>query len=373
MSYSHNSAFSTKLFGRFPEIDYLCTEEMLLPDISGNGVIKTTMKMKMKKKLPVIISTMLSLAAGMQAQGPHNSGTYYQQADGQQGAALKSALCGIIRNHTVRSYGDLWTDFQKTDRRPDGHVWDMYSGVTNYTFGADQNRGTNGKEGTNYNREHSLPNSWWGGNKKADMYTDLFHMYPTDSFVNGRRGNNPFGETNGESYTSEGDFSKLGKSITPGYSGTVFEPNDEYKGDFARTYFYMATCYEAEITTWTSDMLNKTKYPSFAQWAIDMLLRWAEQDPVSEKELQRNEAVNSIQHNRNPFIDYPGLERLIWGDRQALPFSYDGYEASLAIDDAATVPTATGAPTYNLGGQRIDTYQLKPGLYIRGGRKYIVR
>ena len=319
----------------------------------------------------LLLQFALAAALTAAAQGPNGSGNYYQQADGKKGAALKSALCGLIRQHTVRAYGDLWTDFQETDKRADGKVWDMYSGTTNYTFGTDQNRGSNGPEGTNYNREHSLPNSWFGGDKQSDMYTDLFHMYPTDSYVNGKRGNLPFGETTRPTYQSEEGFSRLGPSATSGYSGTVFEPNDEYKGDFARTYFYMITCYEDKIASWTSDMLDGKKYPGFAQWALDLLLQWSEQDPVSDKEVDRNRAVYKIQSNRNPFIDYPGLEQLIWGTMQQTAFVYDNYQGPLSVD--AVKADATDARTYDLRGRRVDQSRLAPGLYIRQGRKLIIR
>lgn len=281
----------------------------------------------MKRLMTTIMLPVLSLTVW--AQGPNDSDTYYNSADGKQGAALKTALCEIIYNRTERSYGDLWTDFQKTDARPDGKVWDMYSGITNYTFGTDQDRGSGGtKEGEFYNREHSFPNSWFGG-KKQPMYTDLHHMYPTDKLVNNKRGNNPFGETDGEVYKSEGDFSKLGTCTYPGYDGIVFEPNDEYKGDFARTYFYMVTCYEEKLPDWYENYsevrptLDGNKYPGLSEWQLEMLLKWAAQDPVSQKETERNIAVNDIQKNRNPFIDYPGLEQFIWGNMKEAAFRYD--------------------------------------------------
>lgn len=191
---------------------------------------------------------------------------------------------------------------QKTDVREDGRVWDMYSSSSDFIFIDDQ-CGTYKKEEDCYNREHSFPKSWF--NDDYPMYTDLFHLYPTDGYVNNQRGNYPFGETNGEKYKSNGGFSKLGKSTVSGYSGIVFEPADEYKGDFARSYFYMVTCYENRITTWNSDMLDGKSYPGFAQWALDMLLRWAAEDPVSEKETARNNKVYGIQGNRNPYIDFP--------------------------------------------------------------------
>ena len=254
------------------------------------------------------------------AQAPAN---YYETAANQQGADLKTALFHIVNAHTVRSYAQLWTDMQSTDQRADGRVWDMYSSTTDFTFVSDQCGNYKG-EGDCYNREHSFPKSWF--NDASPMYTDLFHLYPTDGYVNNRRSNYPFGETNRPTYTSDNGFNRLGPSSVSGYSGTVFEPADEYKGDFARTYFYMATCYEDRIANWSSDMLDGKKYPGFATWALGMLLRWAAEDPVSEKEVERNNAVYRIQGNRNPYIDFPGLEQYVWGDKTDIAFDPDNYE-----------------------------------------------
>ncbi len=257
----------------------------------------------------------------LQAQAPAG---YYDHAKGKSGAGLKTALFGIVSNHTQRTYKQLWEDFKKTDVRSDGKIWDMYSSVTNYEPGG-KHQGANYKgEGDSYNREHSFPKSWF--NDEYPMYTDLFHLYPTDGYVNNRRSNYPFGENNGETYKSKNGFSKLGKCTTPGYSGTVFEPNDEYKGDFARTYFYMATAYEDRIAGWNSSMLAGNKYPAYAEWVVPMLLRWAAEDPVSEKEIKRNNEVYKIQHNRNPYIDFPGLEQYVWGSMTSTPFDPDNYQ-----------------------------------------------
>ena len=326
----------------------------------------------------IFLAILTIIAGETLAQGPAGSGNYYAAADGKSGAQLKSALCTIILPHVQRTYADLWTDFGSTDLRPDGYIWDMYSGVTNYMLGEDQNRGNTGGEGANYNREHSMPNSWF--NKEYPMYTDLFHMYPTDSYVNNRRGNEPFGETDQPTWQSQGGFSKLGPASQGlGYSGTVFEPADEYKGDFARTYFYMVTCYEQytdgngkqkRVSSWNSPMLAQNQYPALTDWAVTMLLRWAEEDPVSEKETQRNEAVWQIQQNRNPFIDYPGLEQYIWGDNQNLPFSYDG---SLSGITALKPTSTTDGITYDLQGRPYANSSLRKGIYLRNGRKYIVK
>lgn len=330
----------------------------------------------LKQSLLTFLLTVTAVA-GMYAQAP--AGTYYQTADGKCGAELKTALCTIILPHVQRTYGDLWTDFAYTDLRPDGYIWDMYSGVTNYVLGTDQNTGNTGDEGKNYNREHSMPNSWF--NKDYPPYTDLFHMYPTDSYVNNTRGNNPFGEVGTPTWQSAEGFSKQGPARDGlGYQGVVFEPNDEYKGDFARTYFYMVTCYETytnsqgqqrRVAGWNSPMLAQNQYPALTTWAVEMLLRWSEQDPVSKKETDRNEAVYGIQHNRNPFIDYPGLEQHIWGDKQSVPFVYDQYGNSIL--ELQHTADAVGTPVFDLGGRRMDGSSLPKGIYIRGGRKFVVR
>ncbi len=306
------------------------------------------------------------------AQGPNDSGTYYQAANGKSGAELKTALSQIIYNRTERSYKDLWTDFRSTDARPDGKVWDMYSGITNYTFGTDQ-AGSYKKEGDVYNREHSFPKSWFGDNKP--MYTDLFHLYPTDGYVNGMRSNYPFGENNGESYKSEGGFSKLGTCTWPGYTGKVFEPNDEYKGDFARTYFYMVTCYEEKLPDWYKNYnesrptLDGKTYPGLSAWQLEMLMAWAAKDPVSEKETNRNNAVYEIQKNRNPFIDYPGLEQYIWGDRMQEAFSYDNYMQATGVRKPDNLRQAD--VVHSIDGRRVKGQPQRRGIYIKGRRKTV--
>ena len=282
----------------------------------------------MRRHYITLLAVLAVLCAS--AAAPNGSGTYYQNANGKKGAALKSALCGIIYNRTEKSYDYLWTAFYSTDVRSNGKIWDMYSNITNYT--PVTSGSSYSEEGDCYNREHSFPQSWFGGN--APMYTDLHHIYPTDGFVNGKRSNYPFGEVGNASYTSANGFSKLGTCAVSGYTGTVFEPADEYKGDFARTYFYMVTCYEQKLADWVrdfggttevDDVLDGTTYPALQLWQLNMLLTWAKDDPVSEKEINRNTAVKNIQGNRNPFIDYPGLEQYIWGSKKSDAFSYNNY------------------------------------------------
>jgi len=299
---------------------------------------------------------------------------YYANADGTKGSALKTAMCDIIYNRTEKSYDYLWTAFFSTDVRPEGDpnagkIWDMYSNITNYT--PVTSGSSYSVEGDSYNREHSWPQSWFGSD--APMYTDLHHIYPTDGFVNGKRSNYPFGETDGTgqgSYQSNGGFSKLGACTYSGYTGTVFEPADEYKGDFARTYFYMVTCYEEKLHDWYTNysstdvvhVIDGNKYPGFQTWQLNMLMEWAKKDPVSEKEIKRNNAVYAIQNNRNPFIDYPGLEEYIWGTMTTTAFSYNNYVQpvtvpTLAVDETSI--TSTSAPVSWAACNGVTEYTLQ--------------
>ncbi|MBR6963980.1 MAG: endonuclease [Prevotella sp.] len=279
---------------------------------------------------------LVCLSATAFAQAPNGTGRYYESANNTKGRELKTALFQIIKNPEVDSYDQLWVDYGYSDRRDDGMIWDMYSGITNYEIGGDKQGASISKETSSYNREHSFPKSWFGD--EAPMYSDLMHIVPVDSWINSMRNNHPYGENNGEINHSANYFSKLGKCTVSGYSGTVFEPNDEYKGDFARIYFYMATCYEDLIGSWKTknndtDMLSGDSYTAYADWALPMLLRWSEQDPVSQKEIDRNRIVQIVQGNRNPFVDYPGLEQYVWGDKTDVAFVYDDYENAVITDE----------------------------------------
>ncbi len=331
--------------------------------------------MKLNRLFMMIGAVLVFASTNGFAQGPNNSGTYYKDADGKKGAALKTALCEIIRKNleqNVVSYTPgLWNAYPTTDAKPDDatKVWDMYSDISDFTFGApDQDSGSGGStEGDKYNREHSFPREWFGG-AKAPMNTDLFHVYPTDKLVNNRRSSYPFGETTGEGkgskyFKSHNNFSKLGDNTRSGYTGTVFEPNDIYKGDFARTYFYMVTCYENEIPSWTTAQahtLDGNKYPGLQEWQLNMLMEWSKNDPVDQpvaKETPRNNAVYGIQKNRNPFIDYPGLEEYIWGDKKNVAFSYDHFGETGIEDLLEDVQNDEPEAIYSPDGRRLEKMQ----------------
>ena len=231
---------------------------------------------------------------------------YYDSAEGLLGESLQAALHAIIDDHAVQSYQYSWTAFRSTDDKPNGKVWDMYSDVPGgvppyeYTFGVDQG-GVGGVEGTGYNREHSWPSSWYGG-EVSPMYSDLFMIYPTDNYVNNQRGSDPYGEVDSPSWTSL-NGSKRGNCSYSGYSGLAFEPIDAYKGDFARTYFYVTSRYYSEDAAWPGSAMSDGA--ELLPWAVNMLLDWHIDDPVSRKELERNGTVYTMQGNRNPFIDRP--------------------------------------------------------------------
>ncbi len=226
-------------------------------------------------------------------------------------AALKTNLFQIISPHTAIGYDGLYSAYLKTDLREDGTIWDMYSDVR---YKPSDNGGSYKKEGDMYNREHTIPQSVF--NKQSTMRCDIFHVYPTDGKINGNRSNYPHAEVGTITNTScnpSSNGSRLGESKTPGVSGKVFEPTDEYKGDFARTYFYFVTCYQDKMSSFKDyACFSKNSYPSLSSWAIDLYKKWSKEDPVSEKEIKRNEAAYGIQKNRNPFIDFPGIENLIW-------------------------------------------------------------
>jgi len=248
---------------------------------------------------------------------------YYTSANGKNKADLRSALQTIITNgHSVTSYSGLWTAYKTTDINPStGKIWDIYSNCS-FTYSTSQ-CGTYSSECDCYNREHTNPQSWFSS--ASPMYSDLFNVYPTDGKVNGMRSNYAYGEVGSASYTSE-NGSKLGSSNFSGYSGTVFEPIDEYKGDIARTYFYMVVRYAGLCENWSGDakVIYSTANYGFTSYAVNLFLKWSREDPVSEKEIARNDAVYKVQNNRNPFIDYPGLEEYIWGNLASSTFSTDG-------------------------------------------------
>ncbi|MBQ4813186.1 endonuclease [Pseudoalteromonas luteoviolacea] len=250
---------------------------------------------------------------------------YYASAAGLSGFALKSQLHTIIKDHNNRGYSALWSFIDQYERdshfEKDNTVLDRYSekpnsaDTVNFTAVGDQ-CGSYRVEGDCYNREHSFPKSWFGG-KVEPMNSDVHHIFASDGFVNAKRNSYPFGEVGSASYTSS-NGSKLGSASGINYSGTVFEPIDQFKGDVARIYFYMATRYENVVAGWQNkssygnDVLNGTANVVFEPWVVALLKRWHQQDPVDDVERARNQAAYEYQGNRNPYVDHPEFVEKIW-------------------------------------------------------------
>ncbi|WP_292010444.1 endonuclease [Chryseobacterium sp.] len=266
----------------------------------------------------IFFLTMASLA---HAQAPTG---YYSAANGLTGAPLKTALSSIITNgHQDKGYSGLWTAYKTTDidknYENDGSILDIYSenptGTDPYKYTPGTNQcGTYSVEGNCYNREHIVPQSLFS--EASPMVSDVHFIRATDGKVNGMRSNYPFGKVGSATFTSQ-NGSKLGNSTSSGYSGTVFEPIDEFKGDVARMIFYFVTRYESKLSGFSSgNMLGGSAYPGLQTWELNTLLAWHNQDPVSQAEINRNNASYTHQGNRNPFIDNPNYVDLIWGSQQ---------------------------------------------------------
>ncbi len=279
----------------------------------------------------LILLTIVFISLNINAQIPSN---YYNSATGLTGYALKSELSNIISNgHINRGYSNLYNGYVTTDTdnyyENDGSVLDIYSENPNgndpYNYTHNNNKcGNYSNESDCYNREHLMPQSWFSSH--SPMKNDINQVYPTDGKVNGRRSNYPLADVASASWTSQ-NGSKLGSCADSGYSGTVFEPIDEFKGDVARVYFYMATRYENQIGSWenanaSSDaVLDGSSDKVFEDWYLEVLLQWNNQDPVSQKELDRNNAAYNYQGNANPFIDHPEWVNAIWGGGTPPPTS----------------------------------------------------
>ena len=260
---------------------------------------------------------------------------YYEKIQGKSGKSLFDAVHDVAKvGYSSLGYKGLWTAYKTTDLRANGKIWDMYSDCS-WTYSSDQ-CGSYSNECDCYNREHSIPKSWFGGSE-SQPGCDIFHIVPTDGYVNNKRSSYAFGEVSNASYTYDG--AKLGSAknitITNGNtiagnegasvscSGTVFEPRDEYKGDFARGYFgtmikWANGDYQA-FTSGDGSKIFSSNYSTGAfgltKYGVALLMKWHRQDPVSQKEVDRNNGIQETQGNRNPFIDYPYLAEYIWGEK----------------------------------------------------------
>lgn len=300
-----------------------------------------------------------AIAFGVNAQ--YKKG-YYDKMNGKKKELLKQAAKESVQAHTTLVYSDLPTYWQYTDVYPQlvngcKRWWDMYSDIM-YLI----NKGQTGKASFSANkmqREHSVPKSWWklnGSVEYTPAYSDMWNLYPSDASANQAKLNYPLGLT--KTTTFNNGVTKVGGAMT-GYGGgsaNVFEPADEYKGDFARAYMYMATVYD-DINWCVNYMYQKNSYPTLVPWAQTMLLQWCRQDPVDQKEIDRNNTVEQYQGNRNPFVDFPELAEYIWGTRTSETF----YLADQP--DVNPTPPILGEPEINMpvNGEALDFGQIAIG------------
>ncbi len=279
---------------------------------------------------------------------------YYDKMDGKKKEALKAAAKECVEWHTRLVYTDLPNYWQYSDVYPDLYDgckrwWDMYSDNI-YLIRPGQNARSS-FSANKMQREHSVPKSWWKKNGDVEYtpaYSDMWNLFPSDGPANQAKLNYPLGLC--KSTTFNNGVSKVGPAQTGygGGSGNVFEPADEYKGDFARSFFYMAMVYD-DLPWVVNYMYRQNSWPTLQPWAYEMLLQWSRVDKVSQKEIDRNDEVEKSQGNRNPFVDFPELAEYIWGTRTNEVFYIKDQGGSVT-------PPITGDPVINrpVNGSALD-------------------
>ena len=277
---------------------------------------------------------------------------YYKFAQNTMDSTLKNHLGAIICVGKRYRYGSgkkhTWAGFYFTDRDTlTNQVLDMYSNEKRYFNPEKPTASVAG-----FDIEHMLPKSWWGGTVNA-AYCDLYHLVPGDFSANRSKSNHAPGIPTDSTFNN-GSF-VTGSGSTYGLQ-RVFCPEDQYKGDFARAYFYIATCY-GDSLRWVETgepavAMTNNSWQEFQPWLRDLLVEWHHLDPVSEKEKARAIEVNKIQGNRNPFIDYPELVDYIWGDKQGTEVDFKTLTQSYGDvynddpDDKALDNTDAPTPVY---------------------------
>ncbi len=282
----------------------------------------------MKRILPLLLSFSMALSFAQSAERSNMTTAsipvgYYNSATGT-GYMLKTQLYNIIKGHNDRGYSGLYTTYTTSDKdfyyENDGTMLDNYTenptgAECEFTYGINQDDGTLGNnECERYNREHIIPQSVFGS--ATPMYSDAHFVLPADKHVNAQRGDLPFGVVDVANWTSTNGTkrgSNLNSGYSAGYTNTVFEPIDEFKGDIARCILYFATRYEDVVAGYTFPMFNNTSDQVFSQPFLNILLTWNANDPVSQREIDRNNAVYARQNNRNPYIDHNAYVAQIWG------------------------------------------------------------
>ena len=312
--------------------------------------------------LSVCAAAFLNMQQDRQTKAYSSISSYYSSVSGKGQTLLESLYTKIRQDNNV-GYDGLWDSYKRTDIRSDGKIYDLYSDKTMFTPGSKQ-CGSYSNIGDCYNREHTIPQSWWNSGT-SQQGSDLFIVLPSDGKINGYRSNYPYGETTTGTtykYGSDTEVNRLGTSTSTQYvTGKVFEPFDSRKGDLARTYFYAVTRYWDEgakagkVTNWTygeGDAVFGTGSGytyGFKTSYLNMLLKWHKQDPVSTWEINRNNNVEDEQGNRNPFIDHPSWVDLIWGGTYgASNTNGESISSNTTVVNGVTTTSGTPSATISL-------------------------
>jgi len=239
--------------------------------------------------------------------------SYYAQID-PASSSLQADLAALVSNHTILTYTPgVWDAFPQVYGNILGcgdQLGDVYSSkcwnIGSESSGGEQ-CGNYRNEGDCYNREHVWPVSWWGGSSNVAARTDIFHIWPSDGWVNQRRGNLPFCNIEQPYSYISSNGNMGGRCAGQTYNG--WEVVDEYKGELARAILYVSTAYMDQFDCCTNDAVDGSKI----QPAMEAVLRrWHANDPPSSLERAMNDIVFfDVQGNRNPFIDHPEWVELI--------------------------------------------------------------
>ena len=281
----------------------------------------------------VIATALIGVTTSANAIDRKTLAQYASSLQGLKKEQLKAALHKLMDKKKVLPYGGggkgTWWGFWYSDRDPQTN--ECYNRYSDKKFFFDSTN--TGKSIAGMNIEHSFPKSWWGG-KKNDAWCDLYNLYPSDSQANSSKSNYVMGVVVNVKEEAGAGYDKVGTGYADGQLVNMWEPGNRFKGEFSRSYMYMATTYQnLSFTSEGAKQLQTGAYPTLKKWSSDLFRQWSKNDRVDEMEIKRNEAVYKIQNNRNLFIDYPNLAEYVWGD--SMDVEFNPYRSiTTASDDA---------------------------------------
>jgi len=282
----------------------------------------------------VIATALIGVTTSANAIDRKTLAQYASSLQGLKKEQLKAALHKLMDKKKVLKYGGKGTGYTRhgfwyTDRDPQTN--ECYNRYSDKKFYFESTNTGNAIAGMNI--EHSFPKSWWGG-KRNDAWCDLYNLYPSDSQANSSKSNFVMGVVVNVKEEAGAGYDKVGTGYADGQLVKMWEPGDRFKGEFSRSYMYMATTYQnLNFVSEGTKQLETGAYPTLKKWSSDLFRQWSKNDRVDEMEIKRNEAIYKIQNNRNLFIDYPNLAEYVWGD--SMDVEFNPYRSiTTASDDA---------------------------------------